>query len=142
MNLKFANLPALRRDELIFQDTSGAPLPGKIVPCLMCCKPFLMRPYVGTPDQICGECYTTYHESAKVVCRSCQVTICRVVPKVLDSGYYIRPRTVLHSSACNCCRPGLQQSTIVEIEQWERTMRPRKIIVGPNRGSEMTLTAG
>jgi len=128
-------LPVLRNDKLLFQDTSGKPLPGSIVPCLLCAKPFLMRPYIGEPDQICPECWRTYEEAARVVCINCRVTICRLVPKVLDNGYYIKPRTVLHSSACNVCKPGLQLSHITEITEWEKRMRPKKIIIPSSKYS-------
>ena len=123
------SLPNLRNDTLIFQDTSGAPRAHTIVPCLLCTKPFLMLPFVGTPDQICPECEKTYKDAAKVICWKCRITICRLVPKVLENGFYIRPKSVLHSSKCNCCAPGLTESSIIEIEQWQRTLRPNKIII-------------
>ena len=122
-------LPILRDDALIFEDTSGLPVPGDIVPCLLCTKPFMMRMYTGAPDQVCPECWETYKDAARVLCWKCKVTICRLVPKVLDNGYYIRPRAVLHSSACNICEPGLSQSVIIEIDEWQRRVRPGKIIV-------------
>ena len=58
-----------------------------------------------------------------------KVTICRLVPKVLDNGFYIRPRSVLHSSACNICHRGIAESTILEITEWERSRRPGKLIL-------------
>ena len=125
----FRNLPGLKDDVLLWQDTSGYPLPGTIVPCLLCAKPFLMRFYSGPPDQVCPECWETYKDSARVICAKCKVTICRLVPKVLENGFYIRPRSVYHSDTCNVCKPGLLESKIVEITEWERTMRPKKIIV-------------
>jgi len=88
-----------------------------------------MRQYVGEPDQICPECWTTYKDAARVICFHCKVTICRLIPKILDNGYYIRPRSVLHSSACNICQPGLRQSVIIEIDEWQTHMMPKKIIV-------------
>jgi len=122
-------LPVLRNDQLIWQDTSGSPLPGSIVPCLLCTKPFLMRPYVGTPDQICPECYKVYKDAARVVCWKCQVVICRLVPKILDNGFYIRPRTVYHADACNICKPGLKESKLIEVDEWEKHIKPKKIIL-------------
>ena len=122
-------LPVIPGMELLFVDTTGYPLPGKIVPCLLCTKPFLMRPYSGEPDQVCGECWKDYKDAARIVCAKCHVTICRAVPKVLDSGYYIKPRSVLHVDACNVCKPGLTKSTILEIDAWEQHVRPRKIII-------------
>ena len=123
------DLPELRNDPLLFQDTGARPLPGTIVPCLLCEKPFLMRMYTGDPDQICPECWDTYKESARVICWKCKVTICRLVPKILDNGFYIRPKSVLHSSACNVCQPGLKQSIIIEIDTWQKHVRPGKIIM-------------
>lgn len=125
----FRGMPELHDDSLLWQDTSGYPLPGTIVPCLLCTKPFLMRPYSGSPDQICTECWKTYQDAAKVICIKCQVVICRIVPKVLDSGFYVRPRGIYHSDACNVCRPGLSESKIIEVTEWERTLRPKKIIL-------------
>ena len=119
----------IRNDSLRFQDTSTAPLPFGIVPCLLCVKPFMMPPFVGTPDQVCPECFSTYRETARVICRHCKLTIGRVVPKLLDNGFYIRPKAVLHSDSCNCCRPGLEQSEIIEIAEWQRHVRQPKIIV-------------
>lgn len=130
MNIKeWQALPQITNSSLLFQDTTGYPLPGKIVPCLLCTKPFLMRAYTGFPDQICGECWETYKDTARVVCFTCKVTICRLVPKVLESGYYIKPRSVLHAEACNICQPGIKESTIVEIAQWESCVREKKIII-------------
>lgn len=122
-------LPQLRNDRLLFEDTSSAPRPHTIVPCLLCTKPFLMLPFVGVPDQVCPECEKQYKDAAKVVCWKCRITICRLVPKVLDNGFYIRPRSVLHSDSCNICKPGLKESSIIEIEEWQRHVRPGKIII-------------
>ena len=134
MTEDWRKLPELRNDKLLLSvDTSGYPLPGKIVPCLLCTKPFLMRTYVGCPDQICGECLKSYDECAIVRCQQCRVVICRLVPKVLDCGFYIRPQAVLHSDSCNICRPGLTESHINEITEWMRMVRPHKIISLPNK---------
>lgn len=125
----YQGLPQIKDDNLLWMDTSGYPLPGTIVPCLLCTKPFLMRIYTGTPDQVCPECWKTYIDAAKVACAHCNVIICRIVPKILDNGFYIRPRAVYHSDACNVCKPGLKESKIIEITEWEKTLRPKKIIV-------------
>ena len=77
---------SVRDDRLMFENTGVAPVAGAIVPCLLCTKPFLMLPFVGEPDQICPECWNTYGDTAKVVCVKCRVTICRAVPKILESG--------------------------------------------------------
>lgn len=135
MNDEWRRLSVLRNDSLIFEDTSGLPIPGTIVPCLACTKPFMMRPYVGDPDQLCPECWNTFKDAARVVCAGCKVkfgrhvTIGRAIPKLLDSGFYIRPRSVLHTTACNVCQPGLKRSTIIEIDEWMRHMRTKQIIV-------------
>ena len=118
----------LEANKLLFMDTSGYPLPGKVVPCLLCAEPFIMRKFTGHPDQICGECSKTYHECAVVYCSKCKVVICRLGPTVLDTGYRIKPREVLHSNACNICAPGIKESYILEIDAWERLVRPRKVI--------------
>ena len=130
-----AQLPYLRGDKLLFQDTGGSPTPNSIQPCLLCCKPFWLLPFIGVPDQICPECSKTYGDCAKVVCGRCRppVTICRLVPKVMDNGFYIRPRSVLHSDSCNICRRGLTESTILEITEWERSRRPGRLILSVTR---------
>jgi len=110
------------------------PLPGKILPCLMpgCGKPFLMRPYTGSPDQICPECEVNYRDCARILCSKCNVTICRAMPKVLENGFYIKPRMVLHVDCCNICKPDLTVSNIIEIQQYEKLTRPKKIIIARN----------
>ena len=123
----------LKASNLIFQDTTSYPLPGKIVPCLLCEKPFLMRKFIGEPDQICPECWNTYKDTARIICKVCKVTICRVKPKLLDNGFYVRPRMVLHSNACNVCKPGLKTSTIEEIALYEKMTTPKKIIIVGNK---------
>ena len=131
MSDNWRNLPQLRGDSLVFQDTSGPPLPHSIAPCLLCEKPFLVLPYIGTADQLCPECWKTYDETARVVCSKCNITVCRAKPAVLDCGYYVRPRSVLHIDACNICHRGIQKSTILEIDSWIRNIRGKKIILPP-----------
>ena len=133
-----AELPVLRNDSLLFEDTGGVPQAGTIVPCLWCMKPFVMPMYLGTPDQICGECWRTYQDAARVIClghgginKHPPVTICRLKPKLLDNGFLIEPRMVLHTEACNVCKPGLKMSEIVEITMWMKIRRPPRVIVGP-----------
>jgi hypothetical protein len=123
------SLPSIRNDSLVFEDTSGIPQPGSIVPCLMCTKPFIMRMFTGAPDQVCPECWETYKDAARIICWKCRVTIMRVKPGVLDNGYYIRPRAVLHASACNVCQEGLRMCQIIEITEWQKRVREPKIIV-------------
>lgn len=113
----------ISREGLLLLDTSGYPLPGKIVPCLLCADPFLMRNYIGVPDQVCPECMKTYADCAKVVCKHCKLVIGRVKPGVLDNAFTIQPRSVLHSDSCNVCKAGITVSTVTEIEDWMRKIR-------------------
>lgn len=130
--MKFEDLPVLTGNAIRFSKVHPDPaLPGNIVPCLMCGKPFLMPYFIGTPDQLCGECIKTYADTAKVICSKCKVVICRLVPKLLSSGFYIRPHGILHVDACGICRPGLKESVIREIEEWERLRGRGRIILPP-----------
>ena len=105
------------------------PLPGKITTCLLCGKPFLLRPFTGAVDQVCVECAKTYRDCGRVICSKCSATVCRVTPKVLTNGFYIRPRMVLHIDKCNVCDDRIMVSTIIEIAEYERMIRPKKIII-------------
>lgn len=121
-----------RKDGLFWQDTSKPPLPGGSAFCLMCEEPFVMPFYTGgNADQICPECAKTYADCAIVVCKKCpgRPVICRLKPGKLDNGYIVRPRAVLHTDACNICKPGLTTSRILEVSEWERTQRRHKPIV-------------
>ena len=130
--MKYEDLPVLTGNAIRFSKVQPDPaLPGNIVPCLMCGKPFLMPHFIGTPDQLCGECLKTYADTAKVICSKCKVVICRLVPKLLSSGFYIRPHGILHVDACGICRPGLRESVIREIEEWERLRGRGRIILSP-----------
>lgn len=130
--MDYADLPILTGGKIkvskVFPDPA---LPGNIVPCLMCGKPYLMPYFIGTPDQLCGECMKTYADTAKVICRKCKAVICRLKPKMLASGFYIRPHSLLHVEACGICRPGLKESVIEEIEEWERERVRGRIILLP-----------
>lgn len=130
MSTKWEDLPLIQH-KLLFSDTASIPKPYAIVPCLLCTKPFQMLPFIGQPDQVCPECFYTYRDAAKLVCAKCekQPVIGRLKPKQLDNGFYIKPKSTLHSDKCNVCCPGLVESTIVEIEEWERKIRPKKIII-------------
>jgi hypothetical protein len=130
MSNLWAGIPSI--DELVLKcDTSQYPIAGQIVPCLMCAKPILMRPYSGVPDQICPDCMSTYNECAKLVCFKCRVVVARVQPGVTDSGYYVRKRSILHIDQCNvCCTGDLLFSTVIEIDQWEKaTGRQTKLYI-------------
>lgn len=130
--MRFEDVPKLTGNAILFKKIKADPaIPGNIVPCLMCGKPFIMPPFIGQPDQMCGECLRTYADTAKVICRGCRAVVCRLQPKLLDSGFYIRPHALLHVKACGVCRPGLSESRIEEIEQWERLKGRGKIILPP-----------
>ena len=128
--MRFEDLPVLTNNKILFKKVQQDPaLPGNIVPCLMCGKPYLMPHFLGTPDQLCGECMKTYADTAKVICRTCKAVVCRLTPKMLANGFYIRPHGILHIGACGICRPGLTESTIQEINEWERTRNRGKVIL-------------
>ena len=128
--MRYEDLPILTNNKILFKKVTADPaLPGNIVPCLMCGKPFLMPQFIGAPDQLCEECRRTYADTAQVVCTKCKAVICRIAPKLLQSGYYIRPHSILHVSACGICSPGLKESSIWEIDQWEKTRYRGRIIV-------------
>ena len=128
--MTFEDIPRLTGNSILFKKVKADPaLPGTIVSCLMCGKPFLMPKFIGQPDQLCGECLKTYADTAKVVCRTCKAVICRLQPKLLRSGFYIRPHALLHVGACGVCRPGITESVIQEIEEWEKMKGRGQIIV-------------
>lgn len=131
-----SKIPTL--DQLRLMDTSGYPLPGKIVPCLMCTKPFLMRKYTGFPDQVCPECYDTYKDCASIICNRCQVVIAKVKPSVMASGFYVRPKSVLHIAFCAICNPPSDEvkegdiaciAHVIEVQEYERQFGSGKVIV-------------
>ena len=107
---------------LYLQETHQKPLPGTIVPCLMCGKPFLMRIYSGEPDQLCAECWKTYRDCASLVCTVCNITIAKVLPGITDDGFLIRRNSVLHVDACNVCQPDIKKSVVIEIADWNKGM--------------------
>ena len=97
----------------------------------MCAKPFLMRPYSGIPDQVCPECYDTYSECASIVCSKCRVVVAKAHPKVLESGFYVRPRAVLHLDECNVCNPEIATSVVLEIARYDEICGTKTSIVVP-----------
>lgn len=127
--MDISKLPLLRQDSLLFKDTSRPPTPGTMAPCLICTKPYIVPKYIGEPDQVCPGCRQTYDDCARLVCVMCKAVIGRVDPGIIDNGYYIRPKSILHVDHCNTCRPGLKTSTVIEIAQWEKLMRPGKLIM-------------
>lgn len=123
------DLPDLRDDRFIGLDASGPLIPGKMSVCLLCAKPFIVPQYIGNIDQVCPECSKTYRETAKIVCRRCKRVIARQKPKVLDCGFYIQPRAVLHVDKCNNCSPGLLVCTVSEVAEYmKRHFIPKTII--------------
>ena len=129
--MRFEDLPRLTNNKILFKKVHADPaLPGNIVQCLMCGKPFLMPYFIGTPDQLCGECMKTYADTAKVICSKCKVVVCRLMPKMLSNGFYIRPHGIPHIDMCGVCNPGIKESVIREIDQWDR-MRGRGRIILP-----------
>jgi len=125
-------LPSIMDVEVSQGSGSQKPLPGQILPCMLCKKPFLMRKYLGPPDQICSECFKTYADAAKIVCVKCKAVIARVKPEVLDSGFYIRPKAVLHTDKCGMCYVGTEErwtSTVIEVAEWETRIGRRKTTI-------------
>lgn len=96
------------------------------MPCLICGKPFLMGVFIGDPDQLCPVCAEEYRNTARVICKTCRVTVMRVEPGRLDNGFQVYPGQVLHLDACNVCKPGIKVSRILEIAEWERLARPSR----------------
>ena len=112
-----------------YYDTSNRPIPGQVVPCLLCKKPFLMRWYIGTPDQLCPECHKAHDQSAKIVCIQCNMVIARIYPEILDSGFKIQSRSTLHCDKCIICDPDVEYSRILEIDRYERLVGRQKTII-------------
>lgn len=122
--------PATDVDLLWLQDNSGLPKAGALLSCLMCGKPFIMRLYAGVPDQVCPECWDTYRDCAKLVCINCRVVVARAKPGISDTGFYVRPRSILHIDKCNICDPDVKESIIIEVDEWYRKIgKDRKLIV-------------
>ncbi len=128
------SLPELRNDSLLFWDASRNPAAGDMVPCMICEKPMLMPPYHGAANQVCPECAKDYSELPAVICLNCAAVVGRVVPKRLDNGFEIKRGVTLHCDACNVCKPGIEQSSIIEIERWEKNVRDPKVILTPGAG--------
>lgn len=123
------DLPDLTDVRFIGLDLSKPPVPGKLAICLLCAKPFIMPQFLGEPDQACPDCINRLRDTAVLVCNRCKRVIARHEPKVLDCGFYIRPRMVLHTDKCNNCDPGVVVSKVIEIENWMRTHWTPKTIV-------------
>ena len=104
----------------VFQEEGekGTPAPLSTAHCVMCRKPFIVPLYTGVYDPVCGECFKTYMDTAKVVCAACGNVVGRVVPGVKDCGYEVKAREVLHTNKCSLCCPDIATSTILEIDMW------------------------
>jgi len=127
------DLPDLTDEKFVGLDTSGPLIPGKMAICLLCAKPFIVPQYIGEIDQVCPECIHTYRDTAKIVCKKCKRVIARQKPKVLDCGFYVRPRSVLHVDKCNNCSPGLLVCTVLEVDEYmKRHFIPKPIIAVTN----------
>jgi hypothetical protein len=123
----FNKLKSIGKVEEFGQSMKGyRPLPGSILPCALCTKAFLMRPYFGTPDPVCPECIKDHRESAKIKCLKCDVVVARVSPEVLESGYEIGKSAVLHTDKCGFCQPGLKESVVIEVTEWEKHVGYKK----------------
>jgi len=113
------------------------PDPEGSLRCLVCAKLYEPSLGIGKIDQVCPDCRNTMNGTAKLLCARCGLTICRLAPKVLDNEFIIRPNAVLHSDWCNICQPGLSESTIVEIDLWNKTRRPKKTLVTARGGKKV-----
>ena len=123
------DLPDLTNEKFVGLDTSAPCVPGKMSICLLCAKPFIMPQFVGEPDQVCPECARTYRDTAKIVCKRCGHVIARQRPKVLDCGFYVQPRSVLHVDKCNNCSPGLLVCKVIEVDEYmKRHFIPKPIV--------------
>jgi len=126
---EYAKLPDLSDPRFFGLDLSAPPVPGKLAICLLCAKPFVMPQFIGEPDQACPDCIRTLRDTARIVCSRCKRVVARQTPKVLDCGFYIRPRSVLHIDRCNRCSPGVLVSKIVEVDEYMRRHFVPKTIV-------------
>ena len=115
----------LRWEPKTMQGDPARPKPGSVIPCAICQKPFQVPYYIGSVDPICGECFKAYRETATLVCQKCGAVVGRIAPKMLDCGFYVRPRMRLHTDQCGMCREDIVESTIVEVKEWiARHRRP------------------
>ena len=101
----------------------GTPLPGTKANCVMCRKEFVVPLYSGEYDPVCSECFTTYIDTAKVVCAYCHSFVGRIAPGEIECGYVVQPRAILHTSRCGLCLPDIKESTILEIDRWIKYVR-------------------
>lgn len=103
-------------------DTSKPPKVGDPYPCLRCVKLFVTPMYVGAFDGLCQDCRKLYGECATIICKRCRMAVCKVTPKLLDNGYYIAKRAVLHIPCCGVCKRMKEHdyTEIEEITTWQR----------------------
>lgn len=118
-----------------FQNTAAALVPGIARVCALCEKPYAPEVTLnihGVQDPVCKACESTYADCATVVCELCHTAVAKIPPKLLDNGFYIKPRSVLHGDSCNVCRPGVKVTLLREIDDHQRRYRSCTI-VAPGR---------
>jgi hypothetical protein len=113
----FKNQVVVWKEEPVKSDPTR-PTIGSYIPCAICKELFQVPFYKGTMDPICGKCFVTYNETAKLVCQRCNVIVGRIVPKMLDCGFYVQPKAILHTDKCSLCDEKIKESTIVEVKEW------------------------
>ena len=112
-------------------------VPEEILPqgerrCLICSKVHEATPSIGIVDSICPECKSTYKDTAILRCVKCRNVVGRLAPKVHESGFIIRPGTVLSIDGCNICNADNKESSVViELDEWIRNKRSRKTFSRP-----------
>lgn len=116
-----------------------AAVPNSVTLCKLCTKPYVVRFYEGDVDLVCPECYEQYKDCARIACIKCKEVIGRIAPTLLDCGFTIHKGALLHTDKCGMCytppadkdnAEGEQQwtSTVIEVEEWMRVYRRKKII--------------
>jgi hypothetical protein len=102
--------------------------------CLLCEKMFELSPQeamlhgtlaapVPGSDYVCANCARNFKDTALLRCAKCGAAVGRAAPGRLDTGFEIKPKTVLHLDSCSTCDPGVQKSTIVEARLWAESQR-------------------
>lgn len=114
-------------------DGTAVVTPGAVYGCTMCGKPYLQGFFSGYHDPVCPVCDDTHKDCARIACVKCKVVVCRVDPSLTDSGYYVKPRELLHIDRCNhCYKPKNTEerwtSVVLEIDAWEKQHGRKRII--------------
>lgn len=82
---------------------------------------------------MCKECTELYKDAATIVCATCGAHVAKVVPGVIDCGYDIKPKEVLHVDKCiNCCED-VTVSEILEITEWQKHNKPKLYIYNESK---------